>query len=51
MQLGGSDDYWKLSNTAFLTLSQDTNEQCIINLIKLTRNVVAGVFDNQQLAM
>lgn len=51
VQLGASDDYWKLYNAAFLTLSQDTNEQCVINLIKLTRNVVAGEYENQKLAM
>lgn len=51
VQMGASDDYWKLYNAAFLTLSQDTNEQCVINLIKLTRNVVAGEYENQKLAM
>ncbi|GAN03874.1 conserved hypothetical protein [Mucor ambiguus] len=51
VQLGASDDYWKLYNAAFLTLSQDTNEQCVINLIKLTRNVVAGEYENQKLAI
>jgi hypothetical protein len=51
IQLGGLDDYWKLSNAALLTLMQDTNEQCLINLLKLTRNVVAGEPENQKLAM
>ncbi|KAK4513121.1 Protein-tyrosine-phosphatase [Mucor velutinosus] len=51
VQLGASDDYWKLYNAAFLTLSQDTNEQCVINLIKLTRNIVAGEYENQKLAI
>ncbi|KAL7336255.1 hypothetical protein PS15p_201613 [Mucor circinelloides] len=51
VQLGASDDYWKLYNAAFLTLSQDTNEQCVISLIKLTRNIVAGEYENQKLAI
>lgn len=51
VQLGASDDYWKLYNAAFLTLSQDTNEQCVVSLIKLTRNIVAGEYENQKLAM
>ncbi|KAI9483386.1 MAG: spinocerebellar ataxia type 10 protein domain-containing protein [Benjaminiella poitrasii] len=51
IQLGGSDEYWKLFNAALITLIQDSNEQCLINLIKLTRNVVAGNLHNQQLAI
>ncbi|KAI7908156.1 spinocerebellar ataxia type 10 protein domain-containing protein [Cokeromyces recurvatus] len=51
IQLGASDKYWKLFNAALLTLVQDSNEQCLINLIKLTRNVVAGNPHNQRLAI
>jgi hypothetical protein len=48
--LGANDEYWKLAKQAIPELYKD-QQDCLINLLKLCRNVVAGDVKNQNLAM
>ncbi|KAG2231458.1 hypothetical protein INT48_007531 [Thamnidium elegans] len=50
-ELGANPNYWRYSNAAMEVLLKDSSEPCLINLIKLTRNVVAGELHNQNLAI
>ncbi|RCH79479.1 hypothetical protein CU098_000280, partial [Rhizopus stolonifer] len=47
IQQGSRKEFWILFKHTFLNLSE---KECLINLIKFARNVVAGDLNNQQFA-